>query len=406
MTITPKLSTENIDYVFSVAGKILSESSDRLPSTPGEAYSARLIMNELKNYCDETHEETFTTHLKVGTYLLKILCFLLIISSFIFKFAVKRGSVIPVCICTVLSILIFSIFAYKFFFDGKVLDNLFPRRNSINIFAKRYSHFTAQNRVVLVARADAPKKQRFFLFKTNLTTVLLTLSVIGNTFTFISCIMYLFTGAPESNAIFSLLASISVFFSVFYLLSILLVHPNKSASGLSSSIIPAATITAIMKQMSENNFRYNQTEFCCLITGSEYSNHAGAYAFAAKYKKIMRDIPTVFIPVEELTSSKHLAIFFKDGSGNEGSKDTANIMSDACDNLSLKIHKESTIIGTSSFTPFTVHHFASCSLGTSKKYINKCFSNKDLLSNVSRKTIFDSANILMETANYYDNARL
>ena len=406
MTITPKLSTENIDYVFSVAGKILSESSDRLPSTPGEAYSARLIMNELKNYCDETHEETFTTHLKVGTYLLKILCFVLIISSFIFKFAVKRGSVIPVCICTVLSILIFSIFAYKFFFDGKVLDNLFPRRNSINIFAKRYSHFTAQNRVVLVARADAPKKQRFFLFKTNLTTVLLTLSVIGNTFTFISCIMYLFTGAPESNAIFSLLASISVFFSVFYLLSILLVHPNKSASGLSSSIIPAATITAIMKQMSENNFRYNQTEFCCLITGSEYSNHAGAYAFAAKYKKIMRDIPTVFIPVEELTSSKHLAIFFKDGSGNEGSKDTANIMSDACDNLSLKIHKESTIIGTSSFTPFTVHHFASCSLGTSKKYINKCFSNKDLLSNVSRKTIFDSANILMETANYYDNARL
>ena len=81
-------------------------------------------------------------------------------------------------------------------------------------------------------------------------------------------------------------------------------------------------------------------------------------------------------------------IFFKDGSGNEGSKDTANIMSDACENLNLKIHKENTIIGTS------------------KKYINKCFGSKDLLSNVSRKTIFDAANILMETTNYYDNARL
>ena len=81
-------------------------------------------------------------------------------------------------------------------------------------------------------------------------------------------------------------------------------------------------------------------------------------------------------------------------------------MADACDNLNLKIRKESTIIGTSSFTPFTVHHFASCSLGTSKKYINKCFSNKDLLANLSRKTIFDAANILMETANYYDNARI
>lgn len=406
MTITPKLAAENIDYVFSVAGRILSESSDRLPSTSGEAYSARLILNELKNYCDETREETFTTNLKVGTYLLKILCLGLIISAFIFKFAEKNGSVIPVCVCTVLSILIFAIFAYKFFFDGKALDVLFPRRASLNIFAKRYSHFTAQNRVILVARADAPKRQRFFLFRTNLTTVLLACCVIGNTFTFCSCIMYLFAGAPESNTAFSILSSISLFFSVFYLLSILLVHPSKAASGLSSSIIPAATITAIMKQMSENNFRYNQTEFCCLITGSEYSNHAGAYAFASKYKKLMRDIPTVFIPVEELTSSKHLAVFFKDGSGNEGSKDTANILADACDNLGLKIHKENTIIGTSSFTPFTVHHFASCSLGTSKKYINKCFSNKDLLSNVSRKAIFNAANILMETTNYYDNARL
>jgi hypothetical protein len=189
-------------------------------------------------------------------------------------------------------------------------------------------------------------------------------------------------------------------------LSALLVNPSKSASGLSSSIIPAATIVAIMKQMHENNFRYNQTEFCCLVTGSEYSNHAGSYAFASKYRRIFRDIPTVFIPVEELTSSKHLAIFYKDGSGNEGSTDTANIVADACESLSIKIHKESTIVGTSSFTPFTVHHFASCSLGTSKKHINKCFGLKDTLSNASKKTVFDAANILMETANYYDNSRL
>ena len=406
MTITPKLSSENIDYVFSVAGRILSESSDRLPSTPGEAYASRLLHNELKNYCDETSEETFTTHLRVGTILLKLLCLLLIISAIIFKASVAKGSVIPVCICTVLSILIFSVFAYKFFFDGKLLDGIFPKRTSINVFAKRYSHSKAQNRVVLVARADAPKKQRFFLYKTNLTTVLLALCVLGNSLTFISCIIYLFAGAPENNHFFIFLSSVSIFFSIFYLAAILLVHPTKAAPGLSSSIIPAATITAIMKQMDENNFRYNQTEFCCLIVGSEYSNHAGAYAFAKKHKKLMNDIPTVFIPLEELTTSKELAVFFKDGSGNEGSKDTAEIMSDACENLSLEIRKENAVIGTSSFTPFTVNHFASCSLGTSKKYINKCFSSKDLLSNVSRKTIFDAANILMETTNYYDNARL
>ena len=132
-----------------------------------------------------------------------------------------------------LSVLIFSLFAYKFFFDGKALDSLFPKRISINVFAKRYSHSKAQNRVVLVARADAPKKQRFFLYKTNLTTVLLALCVLGNTLTFISCVLYLFSCAPENTPIFNFLSSLSLLFLIFYLAAILLVHPTKAASGLS-----------------------------------------------------------------------------------------------------------------------------------------------------------------------------
>lgn len=406
MTITPKLTQENIDYVVSLSGRILSESPNRLPASTGEAYASRLLLNELKKYSDESSEESFTTHLRTGTILLKVLCALLVVLAIILKAAEGKGSVIPVCVCAAFSILIFSVFAYKFFFDGKALDILFPKRMSINVLAKRFAISEPRNRVVLVARADAPKRQRFFLYHTNLTTVLLTCCVIGNTLTFITSVLYLFAGAPESNSFFSFLSSFSLLFSLFYILSIFLVHPTKASSGLSSSIIPAATITAIMKQMHENNFRYNQTEFCCLITGSEYSSHAGSYAFASKYRKLYRDIPTVFIPVEELTSSKQLAVFYKDGSGNEGSEDTARVMASACDNLDLKIKKETIIIGTSSFTPFTVNHFASCSLGTSKKYINKCFSAKDTLSTISRKTIFDAANILMETTNYYDDSRL
>ncbi len=406
MTITPKLTSENIDYVLSLSSRVLNECSDRLPASSGEAYSSRLFLSELKKYCDEAAEESFSTHLKAGTILLKILCALLIILAFTFNFAQNKGAVIPVEICTVLSIVIFSVFAYKFFFDGKALDSLFPKKTSLNILAKRLAHSEPRNRVVLVVRADAPKKQRFFLYKTNLTTVLLALCVTGNSFMFVSCILYLFSGAPEKTPFFSFLSGVSLIFTVFYLLALLLVHPNKAASGLSSSIIPAATVTAIMKQMHENNFRYSQTEFCCLIVGSEYSNHAGSYAFASKYKRLYRDIPTVFIPVEEITSSKNLAVFYKDGSGNEGSSNTASVMAEAADNLNLKIHKENLNIGTSSFTPFTVYHFASCSLGTSKKFINKCFSDKDTLKNISRKTIFDTANILMETSNYYDDSRL
>ena len=54
-----------------------------------------------------------------------------LLSAIIFKVSTTKGSVVPVCICTVLSVLIFSVFAYKFFFDGKALDSLFPKRMSM-----------------------------------------------------------------------------------------------------------------------------------------------------------------------------------------------------------------------------------------------------------------------------------
>ena len=186
-------------------------------------------------------------------------------------------------------------------------------------------------------------------------------------------------------------------------ISIFLINNRKVASGISASIVPASTLLSVMKQFHDNSFRYEKTEICCLIVGSEYSSRAGAYHFAKKHKRLFRDVPTVFIPLEEITTSRRLAVFFKDGSGTKGSAEVASIIGEAAENLNISIQKEASLLGSSSYTPFSKNDFPACSLGTSKKHISKTISaNSDKLQNVSKIAIADVGGLVIETLNYID----
>jgi hypothetical protein len=158
-----------------------------------------------------------------------------------------------------------------------------------------------------------------------------------------------------------------------------------------------------MKQFHDNSFRFRKTEICCLITGCEHSSRAGAYAFAKKHQRLYTDVPTVFIPLEDITVSNKLAVFRKDGSGTRGSSSICSTIYEAADNLNIKIHKETVPFGSGSFTPFTKAGFSACSLGTSKKHVSKTLTiTGDDLSSISKKAIKDVGALVIETLNYYD----
>lgn len=403
MTATPNLETKNIDYVFDTAELVLSSSRERRAGSVGEEQAQRIYMNELKKFCDETHQEQFKTHPGAGSLAEKVLCMLLVICVILFSDAVNSGSVFTASVSLLMSLIIFCIFAYKFIFDGKKLDFITPTRFSKNLFGVRYSRGETLGRVVLVARSDAPQSMRAHLFGNRSPFILSMCAIIGNTVLFCSDLLFLFFGAPEKSSLFYFFTVLCIGFVPFYILSAFLINNRKVASGISSSIIPTSILLSIMKQLHDNSFRYEKTEICCLIVGSEYSSRAGAYHFAKKHRRLFTDVPTVFIPLEEITTTRKLAVFFKDGSGTKGSSEVASVIGEAAENLNIAIQKETSLLGTSSYTPFSKNDFPACSLGTSKKHISKAISaNSDKLQNVSRKAISDIGGLIIETLNYYD----
>lgn len=403
MTASPNLESKNIEYVLDTAELVLNSSRDRRAGSPGEEQAQHIFMNELKKFCDETHQEQFKTHPGAGTLAEKLLCALLVICVILFSDAVNTGSVAGASISLLMSLVIFCIFSYKFIFDGKKLDFITPAKLSKNLLGIRYSRGETLGRVVLVARSDAPQSMRAHIFGNRSPFILSMCALIGNTILFCSELLFLFSGAPEKSSLFYFLTVICIGFVPFYIMSAFLINNRKVASGISSSIVPSSILLSIMKQLHDNGFRYEKTEICCLILGSDYSSRAGAYHFAKKHKRLYTDIPTVFIPIEEITTSRKLSVFFKDGSGTKGSSEVASVIGEAAENLNINLQKETSLLGSSSYTPFSRNDFPACSLGTSKKHISKTISaNSDKLHTVSKKAIADVGGLIIETLNYYD----
>lgn len=404
MTALPKLDDKSISYVFETVQSITETTDNRRTGEKGEEQVNHIFLNELMKYCDDTQEQHFLTHPGAGTVTQKLLCVLLIICVLLFSVSVSNGYVGTAVISLLLNLAIFTVFSYKFLFDGTKLDVIRPRRSSTNILGRRFPQGTAQSRVVFVTHSDAPLSNRSFLFGNMATYIVSLCSLAGNTVLFCSQLFFLFSGAPIADTRFEILRAVCIVFLPFYVIGLLIINPKKTASGISSSLMPSSIVLSILKQFSEDSFRYEKTEFCCLITGSEYSGRTGSYAFAKKYRRLFSDIPTVFIPIEEITTSDKLSVFFKDGSGNKGSAEIASIIAQAAENLELNLSKETTLLGTASFTPFSVNHFPACSLGTSKKHTSKSVSpTADKITAIRRKTIGDVGALIIETLNYYDS---
>lgn len=403
MTANPKLDENNVEYALGTAEYVLNSAVSRRAGSDGERVAQHIFYDELKKYCDEAKEDKIKIHAGAGTLIEKFLCALLVICAVLFSISVEYGNTVFTSISIILNLAVFSAFSYKFIFDGKRLDFVTRSGESKNLLGTRYSKYETRSRVVLVGRSDAPQRMRLLKLGNKMQFTVVICAVIGNTLLFCSEMFFLFAGAPQNSAAFSFLRNLSLFFVPFYIASMFVTDSKKTASGVSSSIVPSSVLLSVMKQLHDNGFRYEKTEVCCLIAGADYSSRSGSYAFAEKYKRLFRDVPTVFIPIEELTTSKSLSVFFKDGSGTKGSAEVASVIGEAADNLKIDIKKENYFLGSGAFTPFTENNFSACSLGTSKKHTAKCFSaESDKLCDVSREMIADVGGLLIETLNYYD----
>lgn len=396
MTAKPELETQNSEYVKDGAERLKKEAPERAPCSEGERRCADFLLNELKPYSDEVTEELVFAHPAGRPVIYKAVCIMLILSAVLFKISEILGTAGFAAAASPLSLAAFALFAHKFFFDGTAVDRIFPKKRSQNIIFKRYPRAATLTRVVITADLDMPQYTRTFGKGKNTAYLLTVCCIICNTLIFCCCNAYLLCGAPENSAVFSALSALCVLLSVFYIAALLLYKTKPPRVSGDRGADMCMTLAAIMKQLSQTGFRYANTELCIMFTGAGGASHAGAYTFAEKHRRTCRDVPTVFISLEDISDTSELALYFKDT--DSGSSEAASILAEAAESIDLKAEKESSLFGTPAHVPFASRRFAACSVGTTKKHGDIPDGRP-----FSPDAVYDLAYILTQAVNYYDN---
>lgn len=397
-----EITEKSAENVLQNAERIFKEAQLRRGGSDGEKKAANMLFNEIKPYCDEAKKETFSFSPSAAGAVYRLSCALALLGTIFLKLSESTGSPVFACFTPVFCIAAFSLFFGKFFFNKTALDKPFKKARSQNLFFTRFSRSETLFRIVLTANTDAPKKLNTPFFGIKAPMIFIVACIIGNTLTFCASCALLLCGTPRGSRFFELVTALCLFMCIFYIGAFFVFDIKKTATATSSGVVPSLCLAEIMRLLSDNSVRFPNTEVCMLLSGAEHPCHDGAREFMNRHKRALRDIPTVFISLEDLVTSSKLAVFFKEGSGGNR---PAGIIAESAEACGVSIAKEKPVIGTPMYTPFESAGFDACSFGTSKAFSAKSFFETEKSVQTSSRAVLDALCILKDAVRFYGNER-
>lgn len=174
---------------------------------------------QLRDWCDDVAAEPFTLHphafmgsvpLQASLCICGVICFLL--SYFL-------SSAAAAWISAVLFLAAISVWLLEYVFYGRAFDFLFPKKESVNIYAERKARVESRQRIILCGHADAAFEMSFFVhLKAWMIYVLMVGADLGMFICLLFGVLYA-TGAVSvyTAAIFSVIEAVLLVVDISWL---------------------------------------------------------------------------------------------------------------------------------------------------------------------------------------------
>lgn len=316
--LSPALKPSTMDFVVSGITHVCKTFKRRAPGTQSERDAQDFFTKELGQWSDEIVVEDFTLHPYAFTGFIPFSALFGIISAILF-FSIRsfpERSFTFGIIGTILLFIAAAMFFVEFVFYRKFVDFLFPKAVSKNVYATKKPVGEVKRRIIFGGHADAPWEFTFFLrgqMKSLLPAV--AGSVGGMLVSLIVTVVYLIMGAPKVEGAWLVVSIVMLCLIPFYIAIMFFTNFRVIVDGANDNLSSCYASMAILKEMTENDFRFENTEVCCLITGSEEAGLRGAKAFSKKHAEELNKVETIFIPFEVLRECDQLTIYDRDMNG-------------------------------------------------------------------------------------------
>ncbi|MGI6773391.1 MAG: M20/M25/M40 family metallo-hydrolase [Acutalibacteraceae bacterium] len=410
MKTASDLRKETLSYIKDGITYVCKNFKDRSPGSASEKKAQEYFVKELEPLADEVISETFTLHPKGFMGFIPIVSVMMFVSTILFF--LQRYFELPAVpyITVVLALISVAMFLFEFLLYREFVDFLFPKAESVNVYAVRKAKNEPTRRIIFGGHADAAHEWTYSLHGQIKTLAPVIGGGILSTFAFtIINIVYLATGKPAlTDGAWNVVSWVLLVTLVFYFALLFFINWRVIVDGANDNLSACFASIGILREMVKNDFRYDNTEVGVIITGSEEAGLRGALAFGKKHADELNKIETVIIPLETLREVKHLAIYKLDQTGTvRNDEKVAQLLKKAGKNVGIDLPYADIYPGSTDAAGFTRTGIRSCGLGgvdhNPQTYYHTRFDSYD---NIGLDCIEKTLEICVEAANIFDKEGL
>lgn len=410
MKLTKGASEATRKYMVDGIRYVCENFKERAPGTGSERKAQKYLAGELEKWSDKVEMEDFDLHPGAFMGWIPVAGVIGIISVIFFWLTYKNvvsGSILAI-IATVFVLLALACLVIEFLMYREFVDFLFPKKTSRNVMARRAPKGEVKRRIIFGGHTDAANEWTYSLHGGLKSLAPVMGGSIGgliaiSIFDVVWVIYSLMGGAYESTFWF-VAGIIQLILVPFFVAICFFINWKVIVDGANDNLTADFIAMGVLKEMAENDFRFENTEVCALLAGSEEAGLRGSVAYAKRHKEDLSDVETIFIAMDTMREIEQLQIYTNGCTGTQkNSNAVAEVIYEAGVNCGIEMAETELYLGAIDAEGFSRYGLmASGFCGVNHDPKTYYHTRLDTPDNMSEECINLSLDICLEAAKLYD----
>lgn len=322
-----KSTAECTEFAVKGITNICNSFGPRPCGSDSEKYAQEQMMKDVEPFCDSVTRETFKVNPKAFmSFVPHAGACLMGATAINLATAFGKGSKLKALGSAALMGGALSGIVGEFLLYKKMYDPLFKEETSGNVIAVRKAKGETKRRIIISGHSDsAPEWTYTYKLGSHGVLAVAGYAVAGLGFT-AATTAALLAGKKVKKMALGQLAFLPAYAGLFKF-----VNHNNYVDGANDDLTGCYVSAAVMKYLSDNDIRFENTEVVSIMTGGEECGLRGAKAYFEAHPELKNDgVETIFIGLDNIRDGDFMMIYEKDMTGMvKNDKDVCALLKNA-----------------------------------------------------------------------------
>ena len=377
MRLTSGASDGTRNYIVDGIRYVCANFKERAPGTHSERKAQSFLAGELEQWADDVQVENFDVHPHAFMGWIPAAGVVAMLSV-LFYWLTFRGAVHGAALAVIallLTVLAVICLVGEFLLYRECIDPLFPKKTSRNVMAVRKPSGEVRRRIIFGGHTDAANEWTYSLH-----------------------------GGLKSLAL--VMGVLELVLVPFFVAILFFINWRVVVDGANDNLSADFIAMGVLREMAEQDVRFEHTEVCALLTGSEEAGLRGALAYAKRHKRELQQVETVFIAMDTMREIEQLQIYTSGCTGTQkNSNAVGELIYEAGENCGIEMRETDLYPGAIDAEGFSRYGLEAAGFcGVNHDPRTYYHTRLDTPDNISEACINLSLDICLEAAGLYDRS--